>query len=172
MAIVKLWHSGFTYRTKANENERRTATRGELLDLDLVNPDDVARGERVGAWVPEETDGVDTAAGQTPVEDAAPFDQGVEALADWIRTHKPNGPQTVALAGGDPVKARLLLDAEAAANGAPRSNVTAPLAAILGADATNGPDDPNAGTGAAGDGEPATGEGGAGLAGPQGTLPG
>lgn len=139
---VVLRHAGFTYRMADNPAHRATAFRGDELDLSTVHPDDVARGRELGAWgEPMDTDGDGTP--DTTAAAAAPFDQGVGVLAEWLKDHPMNGPQTLALAEGDPERARMLIDAEPVATGGkPRKTVLAPLGKLIAdAEALATPDD-------------------------------
>jgi hypothetical protein len=62
----------------------------------------------------------------------APDVEDTGALAEFIKSEKLNGPDTVALAEDDPDRARYVLEAEKAASGQdPRANVEGPLQKII-----------------------------------------
>jgi hypothetical protein len=63
----------------------------------------------------------------------APVDEGPAALSQWIKDAQPSSEETVALAEGDPEKARVILEAEGiATGGTPRPEVQEALSKIQG----------------------------------------
>jgi hypothetical protein len=91
---------------------------------------DTEAAQRLGQRAQPAPGGVaaDTAGGISDI--SAPSD--VPRLAAYIRDEKPNADDTVALAQGDPAKARIVLEAETAANGGePRKGVESALEKII-----------------------------------------
>lgn len=125
-------HKAFSYRvlvdSPVDPNKKvfaeKLARRGETVDL---LADDIARGERHGAFETAKTKAEDA----VKELDAADMSDG-----DLIRAIKDRGlnvNQTIALSKGDPEQAKRILTAENAATGNdPRVGVTEGLKALLG----------------------------------------
>lgn len=137
----------------------RTALRGEEIELSAVEE---ARLDENGALLPKGSKPEDAAKAAEARLDAyraqrgdqealqrhvqraanggdevivnveAPVDASVGDLSEWIKDHKPNADDTVALAEGDPERAQRVLDAEVAATGGkPRKSVQEQLEKIV-----------------------------------------
>jgi hypothetical protein len=105
----------------------RHALRGDTVNI--PRDEDVERGERAGAFVPDEVEQA------SPVEETAGLDfSNHDALVEWIQEEQPNVHAVVEAAEGDADKAQLLLAAEnEATGGQPRKGVSTGLSRIINA---------------------------------------
>jgi hypothetical protein len=85
---------------------------------------------------PTEPDNLAAGVVEAPVPVFDPVSSTDEDLVNHITSERLNVDETVALAGGDPVLAQRVIDADAEANdGEPRKTVAAKLQAVIDADA-------------------------------------
>lgn len=91
------------------------------------------RGALRGVDVEPDPDPVPPADPPAPDDAQDPLTLSVEALAAKIDEESLNAPQTVALAGEDPARAQMVIDAEQLARGGDgRATVLKPLAKLAG----------------------------------------
>lgn len=126
---VKIKIRAFPYYTDEKDpvtgndvRREHLAFRGDTVEL---SDEDLARAEKFDAIYKE---------GETETEpDTDP--ESVEALAEWIKTAKPNVDEVVDRANGDPVLANKLLEAENLATGQqPRTTLEEDLLKIVNAE--------------------------------------
>jgi hypothetical protein len=142
MTRRKIKHAQFDYyvpsvraNVKTGKEQERLARRIALGGtwVDIPRDEDVARGEKVGAFfTPEELD-PSVATGDEELSDddiESEEDIDKDELVRWIREDKPTAPQVVARAES-PAMAQALIEAEEEASGGdPRSSVITPLEKI------------------------------------------
>lgn len=129
------------------EGAPATAMKGDTIDF---SDEEVARGERLGAFtskpskgggaapaaaIENDADGQAAPAGNENEIVTDPAAGTVDELVAYLTENKPNVAATVDLAKGDKDRARKILDADAQVNsGAARQGVLKGMAAILGSD--------------------------------------
>lgn len=115
--------------------------RFEAIRLDEIPPDELERGEALGAFFTEnelaeqrgrQEAAAEAAAGATEVPEGGLDYDDHDALVAWIRDQRPTAAAVVAAAGDDSDKAEALLQAEVEATGGqPRKSVKEPLEKII-----------------------------------------
>lgn len=133
MAERTIRHVSFSFREEANDPVRpgekiiieRKVPRGARVDIPFA--DDIARGEKFGAFESESGDG-EQVAEVTSIRDLSD-----EELIFWIKEDHPKVSEVVDAAEGDTELARRLLDAEDTATGGDsRKGVIEGLTAVVG----------------------------------------
>ena len=109
-------HAEFVFTNQDGKKQR--VRRGTTLKL---SPEDVARGEKINAFLPVDLDPVD----ETPT---------IVELVDWISKDKPTVKAVIERSNGDLETAQLLIKAEKEATGNdPRKGVVEGLAQVISA---------------------------------------
>lgn len=107
----------------------RHALHGDTVDI--PRDEDIERGERAGAFVPDEVEQASPVESQEDDETGLDFSSH-DALVEWIQDEQPNINQVVTAAEGDAEKAQMLLAAEEEATGGqPRKGVSTALNKII-----------------------------------------
>lgn len=122
--------AGWRYRSKST-GRLVPVERGAEVELDdVLEGAELDKARRHGVFREE---------GSASARDAlateasgAPFGQGVGPLAEWLKANPLNVDKTVRLAGNDPERARMLIDAEpVATSGKPRRGVLVALGKVI-----------------------------------------
>lgn len=145
MAEVQIKHAQFQYWVEVDavdpesgETKKRLAPRIARRDeiVDIPRNEDVERGEQMGAFYTEEdfdqAEEEESSSDEEAEPSRVPSSEGeYDKLVAWIRDERPNATTVVQAAGGDPEKARMLIEAENEASGGdPRKTVIDPLTKI------------------------------------------